>query len=445
MKLLFLSIDWYRSKDPKTPLAMASIEAAYRLDPPSNLKSVFVSLDKAKEDFDVAQAIRIIDAEQPDIFALGVYIWNEAETQVILQHLSQKWPSCQVILGGPQVTFGDSNLPNEYPCCQWFIKGAGELPFRQLVNWIASGEINFIPQETLQDLGIHHKEMDKASYVGKIFTSKVNALPSPFLNGIIDLRHRQPFLRWETLRGCPYRCNFCQFKIDSMRPDKIGEERIFRELELFKALEIGEIAVLDPIFNFDPSHYLPILRKIHELEINTAFSFQARLELLTKPHGAEFLAFCRDHGKVKLEFGVQTFNEAESRAIQRNNRLDQIAKGISLLHQFQLDFDLHLIFGLPGQTIGSFWESYRKAKDARPNRIFVYPLNILKGTGIEIDAANAGYTWNPDDYNLLIASPWMNEAHVRELKSFSDDLNAYSKGLDYGQKGNWSSLKGLAG
>lgn len=440
LKLLFLSLDWYRTKDPKTPLAMASIQAAFNADMPSGVNSKFISRDMASPSFSIEETLQLIDVEQPSIFALGVYIWNENETQRILRHIQTNHPKCRVILGGPQITFSDHNLPLEYPGCNWFVKGAGELPFSKLIHWISDLTINNRTHQELKKLGIYHSSTLQLEKCDTIFRSSIAELPSPYLSRVVPLSTDQPFIRWETLRGCPYRCSFCQFKVDSLKPDPFALSRINSELKLFHDLKVKEIAVLDPIFNFNPSHYLPIIRKIQSLDMETAFSFQARLELLTRSGGEEFLAFCRDQGKVKLEFGVQTFNHLESGEIKRNNHLGQIEKGIALLHQYEIDFDLHLIFGLPLQTKTSFLESFRQACAAKPNRIFVYPLNILKGTGIATKAQTQGYSWSKSDYNILTSSKWMLPSEVMELKAFSKEINLYSKGIGYGEAGEWKGL-----
>ena len=89
------------------------------------------------------------------------------------------------------------------------------------------------------------------------------------------------------------------------------------------------------------------------------------------------------------------------------------------------------------QTLDSFMVSLHQACLSRPNRIFIYPLNILRGTQIWTQAREQGYEWDTKDYNLFTQSQWMKPEEVRELKGLAQEINRYAKSIDYGEKGDW--------
>ena len=273
---------------------------------------------------------------------------------------------------------------------------------------------------------IYTPETLKSEKCDRIFTVDLDRLPSPYLTHALLVEQNQEFIRWETLRRCPYQCSFCQFRLAGHKVGEIDHERLFQELEYFKKRKVQEINVLDPIFNLRPDHYLEICRKIEVLEIQARFYFQCRLELLCRPDGERFLEFCRDHD-VWLEFGVQTFREKESAAIERNNKYPKIDKAIEMLHRFNVSFDLHLIFGLPFQSFDDFLWSYDKAKDACPRGLYIFPLNVLKGTNLYKKNNEWGYEFDTEDNNIFIKSKWMKECEVRYLKKASEDINRESK------------------
>ena len=104
-------------------------------------------------------------------------------------------------------------------------------------------------------------------------------LPSPWLNGVISLEE-QKFIRWETQRGCPFRCGFCQHKEAGKRLKKteFDETRVFKEIELFCNSDVKEIAILDPIFNAG-SKSIPILKRFIENQFKGNISLQCRAEM----------------------------------------------------------------------------------------------------------------------------------------------------------------------
>lgn len=422
--LLFVSLDWSRPRDPRVPLAMASIEAYFRKNQTGSVSAKFKSFNLNSTDFDVRDVLKVIDEIRPRFLAIGGYIWNEKYLPDVVAWTKAHHPEIIIILGGPQVTYGDYNLANEYPGVDYFIRGEGEVPFTELINVLSRCEV---PDCDFMDkYAIYTPETLKSRKCDRIFTVDLDRLSSPYLTRTLPVEQHQTFIRWETLRRCPYKCSFCQFRLAGHKMEEIDHGRLFQELEYFKDKKIQEINVLDPIFNLRPDHYLNICKKIEALEIQSRFYFQCRLELLCRPDGELFLEFCRDHD-VWLEFGVQTFREEESEAIERKNNYPKIDKAIELLHQFNVPFDLHLIFGLPFQSFDDFLWSYDRAGDACPRGLYIFPLNILKGTDLYQKSTEWGYEFDTDDNNIFTKSKWMEEHQVECLKDVTEGINQRSK------------------
>ena len=423
--LLFISLDWTRPKDLRTPLSTASIEAYFRKNQTGHVRAEFKNFNLNSADFDVRDVRKSIDEHRPKFLALGAYIWNEKYLPDIVRWVKTRYPDTIVILGGPQVTYGNHHLVMEYPGTDYFVRGEGEIPFTELVNVLSLGGVpNW---DLLNRYAIYTpEELLKTDKCDRIFTAELDKLLSPYLSNILPIEQNQAFVRWETLRRCPYRCSFCQFRLEGHKVSEINHERLFQELEYFKEKEVQEINVLDPIFNLKPKHYLGICKKIEALDMQTRFYFQCRLELLCRPAGKEFLEFCRNHD-VWLEFGVQTFREEESNAIERGNKYDKIYEAIETLHQVNVPFDLHLIFGLPFQSFKDFLWSYDRARSANPRGLYVFPLNVLKGTNLYEKRTEWKYEFNPVNNNIFLKSKWMAKDEVKCLKKIAADINQRSK------------------
>lgn len=368
--------------------------------------------------------LKVLDEIRPRLLALGGYIWNEKYIQEIVRWANVHYAEMIIILGGPQVTYGDHNLAREYPGVDYFVRGEGEIPFTELINVMSRGDTP--DREFLTKYAIYTPETLKMGKSDRSYTADLDKLESPYLSHVLPIKQSQAFVRWETLRRCPYRCSFCQFRLAGHKTAEINHGRLFQELEYFKEKEVREINVLDPIFNLRADHYLKICEKIHASGIRARFYFQCRLELLCRKDGAELLEFCRKHD-IWLEFGVQTFQETESKAIDRANNFRKIDQAISLLHQFNVPFDLHLIFGLPFQSLDGFLCSYDRARNARPRGLYVFPLNLLKGTNLYSKRDEWGYRFDTDDNNILSQSHWMEECEIATLKTIAEDVNRRSR------------------
>jgi radical SAM superfamily enzyme YgiQ (UPF0313 family) len=127
----------------------------------------------------------------------------------------------------------------------------------------------FLPVESLED----------ASCLDSNFSQK-NLKNSP----VIPLSNRL-FIRWETQRGCPFKCTFCQHRDSYTNKQSISSPRILSEIQAITSLSVNDIAVLDPTFN-SGSNYLSTLDDLIKYKYKGKLSFQTRFEMI-KPQFIE--------------------------------------------------------------------------------------------------------------------------------------------------------------
>ncbi|MCI9411185.1 MAG: coproporphyrinogen III oxidase family protein [Eubacterium sp.] len=95
----------------------------------------------------------------------------------------------------------------------------------------------------------------------------------------------------------------------------------------------------------------------------------------------EKVALLKDNGVTRVSMGVQSFDDAELRALNRCHRPEQVHRAARILKKSKFPcINLDLIYGIPGQTVESLLDSARQAAEYEPEEMFVYPLYIKKGT-----------------------------------------------------------------
>lgn len=363
--LILIGLDWIRDKDPRMGLAHASILANLRA---KNLSVLERSYAVNNPDFSMDSVTEFIltnTREKTDV-AFGAYIWNEPALQTILAQLRQNGFTGRFILGGPQVSYVKKGIESYYPLGNVFIRGYAE---NALARFMTSQE------EKPVIAGIHYANEPDLGLSAKV---DFNDIPSPFLTGIINPR---PFIRWESQRGCPFRCSFCQHReTDSTQQRKyFSESRIMREIEWITSNQIiNDIAVLDPTFNSGP-HYMGILNEFYKRKYKGKLSLQVRIEMVT----SEFLDIVEklnQIGTVVLEFGLQTIHKNEQALIQRPNNMKKVEEVLKEVNRRNIPVEVSLIFGLPGQTVESFKQSIEFCKALGVPTIYAYPLMLLRGT-----------------------------------------------------------------
>ena len=401
-RLAMISLDWIRNKDPKISLGHASVLAKLLEDRKVSedhaisieryeydVKSSFKLNDNSKSQKDVFEDFcfevsKNAFSTSPDMISIGAFVWNEIHVQRILNILRKDFNyKNKICLGGPQVSYAlPSTLETFYPHADFFIRGYAEDSFNKLLNNQAAAKQNrkSISPSTLIS-GVHsHGEPD----LGLQSKAFLENLPSPFLNSIITLN--RSFIRWESQRGCPFRCTFCQHRDSYSNRQNICSSRIEREIEMIcdmnKSL-VNDIAVLDPTFN-SGNNYISVLENFIRFNYKGKLSLQTRLEMVNDLF-LEKISLLKSQGaRVVLECGIQTIIPDEMKVIKRPNNLKKIESVVKKLHERNIEFEISVIFGLPMQTLDTFKRTVYYCNEVlKPKRVDAFPLMILRGTELE--------------------------------------------------------------
>lgn len=370
-RIILVDFYWTRDKDPRVPLGHASILTALRERGGLDVRSIIAAVNEQGLVPDgitcaILEEAKGFDPVNVDI-AFGAYVWGEALLQQVLSQLRASGFKGRIILGGPQISYSGPGLEHIYPDVDAFIRGYAEEALATLTTVVKPYPIP----------GVHW-----AGTPDIIAQATVNLedLPSPWLTGTIPLID-QSFIRWETQRGCPFRCAFCQHREAGARLPRraLGLPRIEAEIDLFCASGVREIAVLDPIFNMAP-HAIGVLERFAEQGFKGRLSLQCRAEAVND----EFLTAAAALD-VCLEFGLQTIHEQEGRVIKRRNQIDRVEAALAGVRAHNIDHEVSLIFGLPLQTVESFEASVAWCLERKVPVIKAFPLLLLRGTALERD------------------------------------------------------------
>lgn len=91
----------------------------------------------------------------------------------------------------------------------------------------------------------------------------------------------------------------------------------------------------------------------------------------------EKIAGIQEAGFNRLSLGVQSFDNQELKILGRIHSAEQVLETVHLLHTAGCNnFNLDLIYGIPGQTIKTWEKSLKTAVDCRPAHISIYLLQL---------------------------------------------------------------------
>lgn len=407
-RIILCDFYWTRDKDPRVPLGHASLLAALRAAGVTEVRTVVapVNLSPLSVDSIVAE-IRShafgLEATDVDV-AIGVYVWAEDLVQQVIGQLRTLGFAGRIILGGPQVSYAEAGVDRLYPGADVFVRGYGEQALVELARSSQRVAIH----------GVHYAgQPDRVEQA----TVELTALPSPFLSGDIPL-HGQRFVRWETQRGCPFRCAFCQHREAGERLTKrgLGEQRIFEEIEQFCASGVDDIAVLDPIFNDGPLA-VRVLERLAALHFKGRISLQCRAEMTT----TAFLDAAQKLN-VQLEFGLQTIHPSEGQTIRRNNNIAKVDAVLAEVRRRGIRHEVSLIYGLPTQTLESFQRSVAWCLERRVPVIKAFPLLLLRGTELDRDRAKWSLVEDGGAMPMVVASSTFDRSDQTKMAQIGEAL-----------------------
>ena len=112
-----------------------------------------------------------------------------------------------------------------------------------------------------------------------------------------------------------------------------------------------------------------------------------------------YLSTLKAAGINRLSFGVQSAIASELALLEREHDFAAVEEAVRLARTVGLDnFNLDLIYGVPGQTLASWEKSLRAVLALRPSHLSCYCLTIEPGTPIQRWLTNGRI--NPPDPDL---------------------------------------------
>lgn len=118
------------------------------------------------------------------------------------------------------------------------------------------------------------------------------------------------------------------------------------------------------------------------------FRFAANKELIveTAPNqtSKEKLRILKQAGTTRISIGIQSFSDKELKAFRRQHNVQAARKALELINMFNFGcVNMDFIYGNPQQNEESLMISLKEALCYEPDEIFLYPLYVRRGVGLE--------------------------------------------------------------
>ncbi len=330
--------------------------------------------------------------ESPAIVGFSCYVWNFRGTLAAAKAVKEAYPKALVVLGGfsiPKLKDRIANFFTTNPFIDVLVHGEGELTFANFLKEYML-EKNFQKVQGLtyriQDVPDGFISDPRANRV-----MSVDDIPSPFLNGMFDdiMKKYGSHITgalWETNRGCPYSCTFCDWgNSDVNKVNKYNLPRLYDEIKWISENGFYYMFFSDANFGIFGDRDLEIAGYIADFHQKNGSPHHV-VTNWAKNKGEQVVAIAEKlaRGGVasNITMAIQSTNEATLKAIKRKNlekgRIDHLK---SLFHDRHIPTYVEVILGLPLETYESFSKGLNTILSNRlDDRFFVYLCQMLENT-----------------------------------------------------------------
>ena len=345
-----------------------------------NFKPTYIFRDKLEE--------CIEKSSDADILLCSCYVWNWEITKELAKKIKTVNPNCLIIFGGPQVPDKTKDFFDNHPYVDLLVHGEGEIILEKvLIEYLGNKDFSKID-------GVESKDFKTKPQTR---TKDLNKLPSPYLTNVIwdlvEKRENVTFTAsWETNRGCPYPCTFCDWgSLTNTSLTSWSDDQLFKEIEWFSKNKIGYIDCCDANFGILQERDLRIAEKLKDVALENGYPerFRAAWAKLSSEKIIPIAKKLQEGNVLKaVSLALQSLDETALETVKRANiKFSQFSQLTETFRKNGIPTYTELIMGLPGETV----ESWKKgleilASDMKGGSLYIYNCGVFENAPMNTPA-----------------------------------------------------------
>jgi radical SAM superfamily enzyme YgiQ (UPF0313 family) len=330
-----------------------------------------------------------------DAVFFSTYVWNVRLSLEIARRLKAGAPDTLVVFGGPQVPDRAEAFLRAHPFIDVATHGEGEQTFTAILDRLSLRRWDDLAGVSFLEDG-RFVTRPKGPRLPNL-----SDVPSPYLSGVFDRLiaqnpHEQWLILWETNRGCPFSCTFCDWgSAVQSKVIQFDMDRLVREVDWFADHHIEFVFCCDANFG--------ILQRDQDIvdyvvEVKRKRGFPQALSVQNTKNATErayrVQKTLADAGLNKgVTISLQSVDPGTLRSIKRANISS--ASFEELQRRFtrdRVETYTDLILGLPDETYDSFADGVNQViVNGQHNRVQFNNLSILPNAEMGDPAYQARY------------------------------------------------------
>lgn len=317
-----------------------------------------------------------------DVAFFSTYVWNFNISMEIAKNLKSSTPETLIVFGGPHVPERIEGFFEKYPFVDLACNGEGEQVALGILENVESRDWENVP-------GINFLAKDGTLQRNRpaVRIKDMSTVPSPYLDGVFKpLMEATPdaiwIALWETNRGCPFSCTFCDWgSAVQSKVNSYDMERLDLEIGWFAEHRIDYIMCCDANFGI-LARDIDIVK--HVAEAKRKYGFPEALSVQNTKNATERAYIVQktlaDAGLNRgVDIAIQSLDTNTLESIKRANiSLDTYKELQRRFVRDGVETYTDMILGLPGDTYDTYVDGVSTLiENGQHNRMQLNNLSIL--------------------------------------------------------------------
>ena len=320
-----------------------------------------------------------------DILLCSCYVWNWEITNFLAKEVKKLNPNCLIIFGGAQVPDFSKDFFKQHPYADIIVHGEGEIVLEELLTEFLNNK-DYSKIKGLETKDFRNPPQERIN--------NLDDLPSAYLtNTVWELVDKIDGIRWiagwETNRGCPYACTFCDWGSATFtKVRKWEESKIFKEIEWFAENQIPYIDCCDANFGIFQERDFRIAEKLKDVALKTHYPERVR-PAWAKNSSEKIIPIAKQlqEGGIlgAVTLAVQSLDTNTLNIIKRANiKFDAFSELTETFRNNNIPTYTELIMGLPGETLDTFKDGLENIAQTKIDTVFIYNCTILPNAPMNV-------------------------------------------------------------